>query len=100
MSTKPIIAFAKWQVKENHLDEVLTLLEEVVPKSRKEPGNLFYQIYKSTSNPNTIVLYEGYIDEAAVEEHRNTPHFQKVIIEKIIPLLENREVTLTTSISL
>jgi quinol monooxygenase YgiN len=38
-----------------------------------------------------FLLYEHYVDEAALAHHRTTPHFQQIIEGKIIPLLEKRE---------
>lgn len=100
MNNKPIHLFAKWQVKEGHLDTVLILLKEVAQKSREEEGNLFYRVHQSSSDANTLVLFEGYNDEAAVAAHRNSEHFQTLVIGEIVPLLENREVVLTTELAL
>jgi quinol monooxygenase YgiN len=98
MSQKPIYVFARWQVKEGQLDTVLNLLPEVVTKSTAEEGNLFYTVHQSNSDVNTLVLYEGYKDEAALNEHRNSAHFQTLVIGEIIPVLEDREVILTTQL--
>jgi len=92
MSQTPIHVFAKWQVKEGQLDIVLSLMAEVVRKSVQEKGNLFYKFHQSTTDPNTLVLFEGYKDEAALAEHRNSEHFQTLVIGKIVPVLEAREV--------
>ncbi|MFA6060301.1 MAG: putative quinol monooxygenase [Taibaiella sp.] len=99
MNTKPIYTFAKWQVKQGHLDTVLTLLGSLAQKSQEEKGNLHYNTYQSTTDANTIILFEGYADEAALQEHRNSQHFQHIAIGQIIPLLESREVTLATYFS-
>lgn len=98
MHTEPIYVFAKWQVKVEHLSTVLSLLKEVVEKSRAEKGNLFYKLHQNTSAENILVLFEGYVSEAAVEEHRNTRHFQEIVLQSIVPLLENREVIVTKSL--
>ncbi|GGH61593.1 quinol monooxygenase YgiN [Filimonas zeae] len=97
MSTQPIHVFAKWQVKAGQLDKVLLLLREVVRQSREEAGNLFYTVNQSTTDANTIVLYEGYAGEEALDAHRNAAYFQETVVAKIVPLLENREVIITTS---
>jgi (4S)-4-hydroxy-5-phosphonooxypentane-2,3-dione isomerase len=95
---EPVYVFAKWQVKGEHLATVLSLLPQVAKKSREEKGNLFYKIHQSTSDANTLMLYEGYADEAAAQEHRNTEHFQEIVLTKIIPLLGNREVVVSKAI--
>jgi autoinducer 2-degrading protein len=100
MSTHPVYVFAKWQVKKGQIDDVLSLLAQVAQATLKEPGNLFYKIHQSTSDANTIVLFEGYTSIAAMDEHRNSTHFQALVIGKIVPELENREVTVVSQLML
>ncbi|MCP2029744.1 quinol monooxygenase YgiN [Flavobacterium sp. HSC-32F16] len=92
----PIHVFATWKVKEGQLENVLSLLKTVHDQSIKEDGNLFYTIHQSNSDMNTILLFEGYINEAAVAEHRNAAYFQELVLGKIVPLLDNREIVLAT----
>ncbi len=99
MNTTTIHVFAKWQVKEGQTAQVLALLKDAAEASRKEEGNLFYDVHQSINDPRTIILFEGYTDEVALNEHRNSPHFQTIVISQIIPLLESREVILTTPLT-
>ena len=92
----PIHVFAIWKVKEGQIKNVLQLLKTVHLESTKEEGNLFYKIHQSNSDLNTVILFEGYSNEAAVAEHRNSPYFQDLVVGKIVPLLENREIVLAT----
>ena len=98
MNQNPVYTFAKWQVKEDQLDSVLKLLTEVAEPSRKEEGNLFYKIHQSKSDANTLILFEGYANETALEEHRNSEHFKTLVLGKIIPMLENREVIIASEL--
>jgi quinol monooxygenase YgiN len=41
-----------------------------------EPGNLFYSLVKSRTDPNTYKVLEGYKDEAAIVAHRESDHFK------------------------
>src|SRR5690606_39673894 len=93
---KKVHVFATWQVKEGHIDAVLNVLKVVREESIKENGNLFYTIQQSNTDTNTLILFEGYSNEAAVEEHRSTSHFQDLLLGQIIPLLASREIVLTT----
>ena len=93
---QPIHVFATWKVQEGRIEDVLHILETMRAETIKEKGNLFYKIHQGNADKNIIVLFEGYTDEAAIGEHRNSPHYQELIVGKIIPLLENREVVLTT----
>jgi len=96
MSKKPVYTFAKWRVKDGQLATVLSLLAELTAKSTAEEGNLLYKIHQSISDANTLILFEGYRDESALAEHRNSEHFQALVIGKIVPLLEEREIVITT----
>lgn len=95
-----IHVFAKWKVKEGHLESVLNVLKIVHDESVKENGNLFYQVHQSKSDPNTIILFEGYSNEHAFEEHKKSLHYHEYVLRKIIPLLEDREVIVTTPVNL
>ncbi len=44
---------------------------------RDEPGCFRFDILKNSSDPNRFHLYEVYENEAALEAHRNAPHYKK-----------------------
>ena len=44
---------------------------------RDEPGCFRFDILKNTEEPNLFHLYEVYEDEAALDAHRNAPHYKK-----------------------
>jgi quinol monooxygenase YgiN len=100
MNQKPVYLFAKWQVKEGSLDIVLELLAQMAVKTRQEVGNLFYKIHQGISDKHTLMLYECYVDEAAVEAHRNADYFKDLVIGKVVPNLVNREAILASELSL
>jgi quinol monooxygenase YgiN len=100
MNQQAINVFAKWQVKEGELDTVLDLLKEVTKQSRAEEGNLFYKLHQSNTDANTLVLFEGYKNEAAVAAHRASEYFQNIVLGQIVPLLENREVVVATELGI
>ncbi|KEQ31351.1 antibiotic biosynthesis monooxygenase [Pedobacter antarcticus 4BY] len=84
----------KWKIKESETQRILTLLEELVENTRNEPGNVLYNIYQSVENTNEIILHECYVDADAVEAHKGSKHYQKTVLEQIIPHLEIREVNI------
>lgn len=97
---KAVYVFATWKVKEGEINNVLSLLNTVQAESIKEDGNLFYIIHQSKQEPNTLILSEGYSNDDAVTAHRNSPHFQELVLGQIVPLLDNREVVSTTLLTL
>lgn len=74
------------------------MMKEVAEQSSREDGNLFYKLHQSQSDRNTLILFEGYKDSEAVEIHRNSEYFKKLVLEQIVPLLESREVILMDKI--
>ncbi len=56
-----------------------------------EPGCVDYRVGRSVENPDEFLLYEEYVDQAALEAHRETPHFQAIVEATIVPLLEERQ---------
>ena len=96
MSVKPIHVFAKWTVKPGQLETVLTIVKELHAKSIEEKGNLFYNVLQDNSNPNILILFEEYSDETALTRHPNAANYLEAVVEKIRPLLNDRDVILTT----
>ena len=45
----------------------------------------------AAENPDLFLLYEHYTDQAALDAHRNTPHFKEIIEGTIVPMLDKRE---------
>ena len=56
-------------------EEIATILRELTLASRAEPGCVSYIAHRIQSDPDTIVIYEQYRDQTALDAHRNSPHF-------------------------
>ncbi|WP_296144026.1 putative quinol monooxygenase [uncultured Flavobacterium sp.] len=84
----------KWKIKESETARILKLLPTLAERTKKEKGNLFYAIYQSENDPNELLLQERYADADALEAHKNSEHYQKIVVDEIIPHLEIREVTI------
>lgn len=72
---------------------VLEHLRALAQASRQEPGNLRYEYFQGIEDPSRIVILETYRTSEDFEAHRQTPHFQQLGVEGIIPLLQNRTVS-------
>lgn len=82
----------KWKIRETETSRILNLLPELVEKSSNEPGNLSYAVYQSENKPNEFILHEKYADAMALDAHKNSEHYQNIVVKEIIPHLEIREV--------
>jgi quinol monooxygenase YgiN len=94
-----IVLVAKYYCIPGNGDQVQAYLQEMKPLVYKhEKGCIVYTANRSTENKDLFLLYEQYVDEAALEAHRHTPHFRNIIEGKIIPILEKREREIFTPI--
>ncbi len=58
---------------------------------RDEPDCPLFRVTRSPRDADVFLLYEEYVDERALEAHRQTPHFRELIEGKVIPLLLERD---------
>jgi autoinducer 2-degrading protein len=65
------------EVKPERVDDFLKLVLFNAAESRKEPGNLRFDVVRSVDEPNRFGLYEVYRDDAAIGAHQATPHYAK-----------------------
>jgi len=68
--------------------ELRALLAGMAPHCRAEPGNLRWDIWSDQANGDQYVLDELYVNAAAVDAHRKTPHYQAYLAK--IPELAER----------
>ena len=92
------VVAATWTAKEGEAQRVLDVIRELTPLSRAEEGNLYYQAQVNPAEPGVFFLYEQYVDEAAYEAHKATPHFQEKVFGYIIEYLAERAVKTYTTI--
>jgi (4S)-4-hydroxy-5-phosphonooxypentane-2,3-dione isomerase len=87
-----IVLVAMYHCQAGKGDEVVAGLQRMAPLVKaNEPGCALYQASRAQENPDLIMLYEHYVDQAALDAHRATPHFKEIIEGTIIPMLEKRE---------
>jgi quinol monooxygenase YgiN len=77
---------------ETDRDAVAGMLRELTRGSRQEPGCVSYIAHFVEGEPATVLIYEQYTDEAALEHHRGTPHFHQHAIGGLYQLMRERQV--------
>jgi quinol monooxygenase YgiN len=85
-------AIARYIITAGNEERVLALLEELAAASRAEPGNIAFDPYVSPTDPRKIALLERYTSREAFEEHRATEHFQRIVLDQLVHLLDERTV--------
>ncbi|WBO85346.1 putative quinol monooxygenase [Hymenobacter yonginensis] len=83
---------AEWLVPTEHIDTVRDLLMQAAAAVRQhEPGNLLYIAHESADEPGRFFVYEQYANQEAQIAHRAAPHFQDLVLGRIVPLLAERK---------
>ena len=59
------------------MPKFMEAIKENGANSVKEPGCRTFNIHVSAKDPNHVFLYEVYDNAAALDSHRQTPHFKK-----------------------
>jgi len=83
---------------EDH-DEIERILRELTRLSRREPGCVSYIPHFVDGDSNTVLIYEQYLDEAAAEAHRATPHFAEYAIGGLYQKMLDRSVETLAAIA-
>jgi quinol monooxygenase YgiN len=84
-----VVLAVTWMVKAGHEAEVTTLFAKLTEESRKEPGCAMYQVHRHKTELRRFLIYEQYKDDAALEAHRNAPHFLQYA-RKDLPKIADR----------
>jgi len=74
-----IFIVVKQPVKPEFADDWLSLVEEFTRATRSEPGNLFFDWYRSTEDPNLYLLVEAFRNEDAGKAHVESDHFKEAM---------------------
>ena len=59
-------------------------------ESRREPGCVSFIPHQAQDDPDTLVIYEQYRDENAVNAHRESPHFKKYVVGELYQRMKDR----------
>jgi autoinducer 2-degrading protein len=64
------------RVRSGHVEPFLTAVEAIAARTfADEPGCVYFDVARDVADGLHFVLFEVYLDQAAVETHRATPHF-------------------------
>ena len=61
-------------------EEIAEMLRRLTEGSRQEPGCVSYKAHFVDGEPATVVIYEQFADQAALDYHRNAAHFHQYAI--------------------
>jgi quinol monooxygenase YgiN len=87
-----IISSIQFTFASKDADKAESIFRELRDASVKEPGVVEFQVGRSEENPNLFALWEVYRDKDAVDAHRASEHYQRLVVNGIRPLAEQRVV--------
>jgi quinol monooxygenase YgiN len=88
----------RMRFEQDDIEKVADLLGPLTAASRKEPGCVTYIPHFVEADPTTLLIYEQYADEAALDHHRGTPHFHQYAIGGLYQLMKDRQLENLTAI--
>ena len=75
---------------ESDHDAIQANLIALTEGSRQEPGCVSYIAHFLADDPCTVLIYEQYRDDAALEHHRTTQHFKDHAIGGLYQAMRER----------
>lgn len=79
-------------------DEIAEILRKLTAASRQESGCVSYIPHFVEGEPTTVMIYEQYVDGAALDHHRNTPHFQQYAVGGLFQKMLDRQLENLTAV--
>lgn len=80
-------------------EEIAGILRELTAASRQEPGCVTYVPHTVEAEPDTVLIYEQYRDEAARDAHRASAHFQRWAVGGLYQRMLDRSVENLTALA-
>jgi autoinducer 2-degrading protein len=74
-------------VKQGQTEEFLEAFRINYEGTRREPGNLRFDVLRNPEDEHKFVIYEVFKSPEALEEHRKTAHY-KECVRRIDPIID------------
>jgi quinol monooxygenase YgiN len=89
-----LILAVRVTIKAGHEDDVIVPLRKLQEETRREPGCISYFVQRSRENGRRYLIYEQYKDQAALDAHRASSHFQEYGTNGLYRFVEERQAEL------
>ena len=83
-----ITFFGSFRAKADQLENACAAIKKFVPTMKDEEGTIEYFVYQQKDDPQRIMFFEKYRDQAAKEAHNKNPHLMEMM-EVLIPAIED-----------
>ena len=92
-----ITVVATLVVREDAVDAVKAELLKMIAPTRQEEGCIEYRLHQDTSDPSVFLFFETWAGQAALERHKNSPHYRNYVAA-VDGMLADKSVRLMTAI--
>jgi len=79
--------------------EIAEALRALTAASRREPGCVSYIPHQLAEEPDTVVIYEQYRDDAALAAHRDSEHFKNYAVGVLYQKMRDRSLDNLTALA-
>jgi quinol monooxygenase YgiN len=86
-----VVLAVTWMAKPGQEAQVAEIFAKLQAASRQEPGCLMYVVHRHRTDAQRFYIYEQYRDDAAMQAHRNSAHFQEYAIKALKDVGERKE---------
>ena len=73
-------------------DVAESLFRQLRDASLKEAGVIQFEVGRSREKPNVFALWEVYRDQEAMDAHVASEHFQRLVLNGVRPLAQDRNI--------
>lgn len=81
-----VIVSARVRIKSEHIEEALEIAKVMQERTRTEAGCITYTMSQSIEDPSVFLVYEEWVDEAALTFHFETSHMSR-FNARLVPFL-------------
>lgn len=79
-------------------DKAEATFRELRDASREEEGVVAFDVARSEEQPNVFALWEVYRDRAALDAHKSTEHYRRLVLDGVRVMAQRRDGALGASI--
>ena len=80
---------ARLFIKIESIDSFKKQADEIIQKTRKEKGCLFYSLFQDVSSPGEFLFYEEYASQDVLDIHSNSEYLK--IFRTIVSNMQSKE---------
>jgi len=74
-----LVAYPRFRIKPDYLDQYREAAEELIAESLLEPGVVSYGVFEDISEPDVFVHVEVYLGQDAFDDHVGSAHVERFL---------------------